>query len=183
MLQSRLPTGTWTPALTGADIVILAVLLVSMLLGLLRGFVKEVFSLANWTLALLLAYGLHAPFGAVLPMGAAASPALRSTLAALLIFFATLIVGGLIGAAAYKLVRVSGLSGTDRTLGSIFGLGRGAVIVLALLALLPGLSADNPMNEQAWWQASALIPLFLSVEPWAAALWTDILAWLGQLFD
>jgi membrane protein required for colicin V production len=161
--------------LTGADIAILIVVLVSALVGLLRGFIKEVFSLANWVAALILAYLFRDPVGAILPLGESVSPLIRSSIGGILIFVITLIVGGLLVTLIHKVAHASGLSGTDRTLGVVFGLLRGCVIILALLILLPAIS---PIEEQGWWQASVTIPLFLGFEEWATTLVADLVNWV-----
>lgn len=161
--------------MTGVDLVILTVVLLSALVGLLRGFIKEVFSLANWVAALILAYMFRDPVGAILPLGESVSPLIRSTVGGILVFVVTLILGGLLVTLIHKLVHASGLSGTDRTLGVVFGLLRGCVIILALLILLPAIS---PVEEQSWWQASVTIPLFLDFEEWATTLMTDLVDWV-----
>jgi len=93
----------------------------------------------------------------------------------ILLFVITLIVGGLLVTLIHKVAHASGLSGTDRTLGVVFGLLRGCVIVLALLILLPAIS---PIEEQNWWQASVTIPLFLGFEEWATTLVADLVNWV-----
>lgn len=160
--------------MTGADIAILLVVAVSALVGLLRGFVKEVFSLLNWVAALVLSYLFRDAVGAVLPLGDSVSPLVRTLAGSVLIFVVVLILGGILITLIHKLVKASGLSGTDRTLGVTFGLLRGCVIVLALLILLPAVS---PVEEQAWWQASVAIPMFLGFEEWATTLMADLLHW------
>jgi len=107
--------------LTGADIAILSVVMISSLIGIFRGFVKEVFSLVNWMLALSLAYFFCDQVGAALPLGEGVSPTISRLAGGSLIFVCVLILGGLVSSLIHKLVKVTGLSGTDRTLGEIFG--------------------------------------------------------------
>lgn len=165
--------------MTGADIAILSVVVISALIGLFRGFVKEVFSLLNWVAALILVYLFRDQVGALLPLGQSVSPLIRAVAGGAIIFVCTLVVGGLLSALINKLVKATGLSGTDRTLGVVFGLLRGSIIILALLIILPSVS---PVAEQPWWQTSQLIPLFLNFEEWATTLMADIVIWANEIF-
>ena len=165
--------------MTGADIAILTVVSISALVGLVRGFIAEVFSLFNWVAAMILVYLFHDPVGAVLPLGDSVSPLIRSVAGGVLIFAGTLFLGGLLSTLLHRLVKATGLSGTDRTLGFVFGFLRGCIIVLALLIVLPSVL---PVAEQPWWQASKLIPLFLNFEEWATTLMADIVIWANEIF-
>ncbi len=165
--------------MTGVDIAILCVVVISALVGLFRGFVKEVFSLANWIAAALLAYLFHDQAGAHLPLGDSAGLIIRGLAGGALVFITVLIIGSLVSALVHKLVKASGLSGTDRTLGVVFGILRGCVIILLLLIVLPSVS---PVAEQSWWTASLLIPVFLEFEEWATGLVADLAHWVQSTF-
>ena len=165
--------------MTGVDIVILSVVLISALVGLLRGFVKEVFSLANWIAALILSYWFHDLVGALLPLGDSVSDLIRSLAGGAIVFITVLVGGGLLSTLASKLVKATGLSGTDRTLGMVFGLLRGSIVVLVLLIVV---ASASPVAEQSWWQASTLVPLFLDFEQWATTLMADVVIWANEFF-
>ena len=60
-----------------------------------------------------------------------------------------------------KLVSSTGLSGTDKTLGLVFGVFRGFLIILAIVIILPELV---PVSSDQWWTESKLIPFFQSFE-------------------
>lgn len=166
--------------MTGADIAILSVIVISALVGVLRGFVKEVFSLATWIAALILSYLFRDPVGAALPLGESVSMLIRSVAGGILVFCSTLILGGFLSTLVHKLIHATGLSGTDRTLGVVFGLLRGCVIILALLIILPSIS---PVEEQPWWQTSTTIPLFLGFEEWATTLVADLVTWVNEILN
>ena len=166
--------------MTGADFAILGVVIISALIGVFRGFVKEVFSLANWLVALSLAYLFRDKVGAALPLGEGVSPMISSLAGSALIFITVLILGGLISSLVHKLMKATGLSGTDRSLGVVFGLLRGCILILALLIILPSLA---PVAEQPWWQSSKLIPAFLDFEDWAISLMNDIVVWANEIFS
>lgn len=162
----------------GADYLILAVVAVSALIGLWRGLVKEVFSLLTWVLAVAFAYLFYRQLGGILPIGEVTATWIRDAIGAVLIFVGVLIAGGFIRSTMNSLVKVTGLSGTDRVLGLVFGVARASLIVLVLLLFLPTLT---PIAEQNWWVNSQLIPKFLEFEEWALDVHQDLSAWLKNL--
>lgn len=164
----------------GADYLILTLVGLSALFGLWRGFVKEVFALLTWMCALVLSLLFYRHLGELLPIGDAAANWVREGSAAVLIFVAVLIAGALLRSMIHGLVKATGLSGTDRILGLVFGVTRGAVIVLVLLIFLPTVS---PIAEQNWWQASHLIPKFLGFEDWAKDIYEKLSLFVAGVFE
>jgi len=112
------------------DYAAIGVILVSMVWGIWRGLMREVMSLAGWVLAFLAANAVAAPIGELLP-ASLASAEVRILIAFAAIFVLVLSAATLAGMALSKLFKAAGLSGVDRTLGAIFGLARGIVILLA----------------------------------------------------
>lgn len=140
---------------------ILGLIALSAVIGLMRGLIREVFSLALWGLAFWL--GLHYSRDlAVLFEHRIPVPSARMAASFLALFIGTLLVGGVVGYLLSKLVAVTGLSGTDRLAGLVFGLARGALII-AVLVLLAG---ATPIPEDPWWKQSRLIPPFQSLALW-----------------
>lgn len=140
------------------DIVILIVVLVSALIGLARGLLKEVLSLASWLAAFILAL-YFAPEVADRMAGQLADESVRLVVAFIAIFLATLLAGGIVQWLAGRLVKSTGLSGTDRFLGFLFGSARGVVAcIVALIALRQFAEAGQ------WWQSSLLVPELLAFE-------------------
>ena len=88
-------------------------------------------------------------------------------------FVATLLVGAMINFLIGELIRVTGLSGTDRFLGMAFGAARGALLVVVAVGLL----SLGPVQQDSWWQESRLVPQFLLVADWSKNL---ILGWSSQ---
>lgn len=164
--------------LNWADWVILGIVTVSCVLGLRRGLVKEALSVANWAVALVIAVTFREKFAFLLEPHIA-TPSLRELTAFGGLFVFTLLVGGLVNYTIGELVKISGLGATDRTLGMVFGLLRGFVVVMAMLLLIP---AVLPVDEDPWWNHSVLIPQFLAFEGWARALARDIGQWVLDLF-
>ena len=89
-------------------------------------------------------------------------PSARIAVSFAVLFFVTLILGSLIGYLLGELVKKTGLTGSDRFIGMIFGIARG-VLVVAILVVLGGLT---PLPEDPWWKESKLIPPFQSVALW-----------------
>ncbi|MET0229426.1 MAG: CvpA family protein [Rhodanobacteraceae bacterium] len=138
-----------------ADYAILAVLALSVLMGLWRGFIGEVLALVCWILAFWVAW-MFAPALAERFSASISTPSVRVLLAYVLCFVTVLIAGAIVAFLMRKLVEGSGLSGSDRLLGMVFGLARG----LALVTLVVLLLGFTPFRHDPWWGESRLLPNF-----------------------
>ncbi len=150
---------------TWVDWAIIAVIAISSLISLKRGFVKEALSLVTWIIAGVVAW----MFGGALSQHLVdfiETPSARIIAGCAILFIATLLVGALLNFLIAELVRVTGLSGTDRVLGMVFGAARGALLVV----LLVGLLSLAPVQQDSWWQQSSLVPHFLIVADWSKNL-------------
>jgi len=143
------------------DYTILAVIGLSALISLMRGFVREALSLAGWILAFWVALTFTRELADLLPASISV-PSARLAIAFLSLFFLALLLAALVNFLAVQLVEKTGLSGTDRLLGAGFGIARGAVIV-AILVLLAGFTA---VPRDPWWRSSVLIPQFQQLALW-----------------
>ena len=161
-----------------ADWTIVAILLISSLIGLRRGLVKEALSLLVWVAAFIVAIAFHPPLTSLLT-DIIDVPSVRTMVAFGGLFVATLIVGSMVNYLIGELVKMTGLTGTDRLLGVIFGAARGTAVVMALLLLIPALI---PIEQDLWWQQSVLIPQFLRMEGLVLQLWYDLYNWFAALF-
>jgi len=119
------------------DVVILALIALSAILSLFRGFVREAVALATWLVALWVAMAFHEDLAAILSQWISTPSAQKITAFAVL-FICVLLLGAIINFLASKLVDKTGLTGTDRLLGIVFGVARGGVIVGILVLLIPG---------------------------------------------
>jgi len=147
-----------------ADIAIITVFLLSMVIGLVRGFVVEVMAIVVWIAAIALAYWfgpiLAAKFSADIELSAA-----RILIGYGLIFVGSLVTGAILIYFLKKLVAGTGLSGTDRLFGMLFGAARGLVLVVVLI-LMAGLT---PFPRDAWWHTSRAIAAFQPIAERARA--------------
>jgi membrane protein required for colicin V production len=135
-------------ALALTDWILVAVLLVSMMVGLWRGLVYEVLSLAGWLASFFLAQWLAADAVAFLPFAKEAAAQVQFAVAFALVFVASLFAAGLLSWVVKKLVETVGLRPVDRALGGIFGLARGVVLLLALTVVLQLLG----LSQEDWWR-------------------------------
>lgn len=136
------------------DYVLVAILLVSIITGALRGFLREAVALVSWILALFLAWQYGPSLEPHLGAWLAAHADMRIWVARALVGMAVLVVGGVAGALLGHFIRLSIFSGLDRLLGIFFGLLRG-LIVFGLLVILGQLLR---MDAEPWWGESKLIP-------------------------
>ena len=143
------------------DIVILVIILLSALISLVRGFVREAFSLAVWVLAFWVSWSFFRDLEVPL-QGWITSPTARLGIAFAVLMIATLAVGGLVNFLIIQLVELTGMSGTDRLIGMVFGAARG-VLLVAVLVLLAGLTS---LPKEEWWLASALVAYFQELAFW-----------------
>jgi len=161
-----------------ADWAIIIIFALSCVIGLIRGFVREALSLVIWLCAALVAR-LFGEQLAVLLIGHIETPSVRLMSAYAILFVATLLVGAILNYIVGALIAATGLSGTDRLLGMIFGAVRAFIIVMVILILLPGFL---PVHEDEWWHQSQLIPHFLRCEDWSKMAYETLSQMLSSLF-
>ncbi len=150
------------------DWVILGVILLSTVVSLIRGFVKEALSLLSWVAAFVVARLFYAKL-AVLLESTISTPSVRYIAAFVILFVATLILGAMLNHLISAIVKMSGISGTDRVLGMVFGAIRGVVLVVVAIAVL----RLTPVTEDPWWKSSQLIPHFAKIETWSRNVFGD----------
>lgn len=156
--------------MASADIVILIIILLSSVIGLVRGLFKELISLLVWFAAVMLALYFSTAMGDALS-GQIADESVRTVVGFFIIFLATLIVGGIVQVLVKQLISSTGLTGTDRFLGFLFGSARGVLICIVALIALKSFEI-----EADWWQDSEIIPELLAFEQ-------DVLELMGKARD
>lgn len=158
------------------DHAVLTLIGFSVLLGVIRGFAREVIALASWAVAIVVAsvYG-----GEAAPLLAQQIPdeSWRVLAAFVAVFFVVLIVMSVIGLLTSRLIKSAGLGVEDRALGSLFGLARGLLVVLVLV-LLAGLTA---LPRQTVWKdamlAAPLEKLAVQVKQWLPQDWAKYISY------
>ncbi|AWF80607.1 colicin V production CvpA [Microbulbifer sp. A4B17] len=161
-----------------ADWIILAIVGISTLIGLSRGFIKETLSLLTWIAAFIVAMMFRDQLAPMLS-NLVDTPSLQMIAAFAILFIGTLLAGAGLNMVLSAFVEATGLSGTDRVLGMAFGLVRGAIVVMALLILAPALV---PVEQDSWWNQSVLIPHFLEFEDSARELASSVKEFFVKLF-
>lgn len=131
------------------DITLLAVLVLSIVLGLWRGLVYEVLSVAGWVVAFIAAQRYASDMAQILPLEGF-SPALKIAAGFILIFVGVAFAAGLLSWLVKKLVASVGLRPVDRVLGAVFGLARGALILLAVATVV----SMTPLRTDPAWVGS-----------------------------
>ena len=147
--------------LNWADFAIIGIIVLSALISLVRGFAREAISLVTWLVALWVAFRFTAPLSQLFASHVA-SVSMRLIIAFLILFIATLVLGALINFLLSQLVDRTGLSGTDRMLGVIFGAARGVLMVGVLLLLIN----MTTFQQDSWYGESAFIPHFQHLVTW-----------------
>lgn len=150
------------------DYAILAAILISLLVGALRGFIKEVFSLAVWSAAFIIAYQYAGDVAGMME-DHVSLPSARTAMGFTGLFVAALLIGGLLNYLLGRLVESTGLSGTDRLLGGVFGAARGLALVVAVLLV----SGFTPIPADPWWKGSPTISRLMPFVDWASAFLPD----------
>lgn len=158
--------------MSGFDLAIVTVIVLSALLAFARGIVRSLIGLLAWVAGLIAAV-LFAPIVATVLPSIPEYPLLPYAMAFVLIFLAAIVTGALIAWPIATIVRKAGLGFVDRGLGSVFGIARGALAVLVFV-LLAGFSR---LPERDWWQNSLLVPPFeraaLAVARWLPPAWAE----------
>lgn len=125
--------------MTAFDWIVILILAASVVLGLLRGLVAEIFSLASWAVAFFAAKFGAAAVAPMLPMDVE-SEGMRNAVGFVVVFLVVLILVMLLGRLVKGAVGAVGLGGADKAVGGVFGLVRGVVILIGL-ALVAGMTA------------------------------------------
>jgi membrane protein required for colicin V production len=148
----------------GADIIIVAIIGISVVVGAVRGFIREIVALATWLVAIWAAWRfsgfLHPYLGGLLE-----SSEQKAWVARGIMLIAVLMLGALIGTVLQWLTHTAaGLSTVDRLLGLFFGFTRG--VLLVGFATLLGVSLK--FEHERWWKESHLVPYAETVGSWLA---------------
>lgn len=146
------------------DVAFLAILLMSVIVGLWRGLVFELLSLIGWLVAYVAAQWFASDVAPHLPIGRTGSP-LNYAAAFTCIFVATLILCALVARLLRLLIRATPLSVIDRVLGAVFGLARAGVVMLVIttVVMLTSMAKSNAWKQS--FAASSLNAALQTLKP------------------
>ena len=145
------------------DYAILGTIAISILVGALRGFIKEVFSLVVWAAAFIIAYQYGGDIAALMD-DHISLPSARTAMGFTGLFITVLLIGGLLNYLLGRLIESTGLSGTDRLLGGVFGMVRGLALVVAILLV----AGFTPLPADPWWKDSQMVQRLMPFVEWSS---------------
>jgi membrane protein required for colicin V production len=151
-----------------ADWCVIAVISLSTLMSLRRGFVKEALSLATWIAAFIIARTFNQNLQTLLT-DSVQNPLFRMAAAFGILFICTLLLGAVISFLVGSLVKMTGLSTTDRLLGMFFGLARGLILTIVAVAII----RITPFAQSDWWKQSVTIEKLQVIEKWSRSVFED----------
>lgn len=167
--------------MTWIDIAIIVIFIASIMLALMRGFVREVVSIAAWIAALILAITQASSVAAMLPEsldsasfslgGTEYGTNIRGIVAFIVIFFAVLIIGAMINKLLAQVTQTEMLKGIDKMLGVIFGFIRASAVVVVLIILS---RSFTQLPDTDGWQESMLIQPFENLSAWVLDEISDV---------
>lgn len=137
--------------MTSFDYLVLAILLISALLGLMRGLVKEVLSLCAYLAAFLGAIWWGPKVSNWLSIYIE-NPLLRTGVSYVVVFLVVLLLVGLLNMTLATLIDKTGLTPADHGLGALFGFMRGLLLVLVLVML----AGYTELPAEPWWTEARL---------------------------
>ncbi|AMP90006.1 MULTISPECIES: CvpA family protein [Legionella] len=155
------------------DIAIVAIIALSVLTGLFRGFVKELVALCVWVLAIWLGFNYSQSLDPWLS-SYIQEQSVRTVIGFIIILFATLFVGGVVNAILSFILKRAGLSGTDRTLGMGFGFLRGVFIVALIMVAVK-------MTSLPYQEYSQKSKLYARFDPVVALLYSHLPEFIKQV--
>jgi len=136
------------------DLALIVAALVSVIVGAIRGFVKEAAALAGWVLAVVLVMNASVSLGRHLPFDAGSSGTLRTAIAAIAIVLGCVLAAHLIGRLLRSAITAAQLGGADRALGALFGIGRAAAVWLLVGIVVIHIG----LTDSSFWRSSRLAP-------------------------
>lgn len=137
------------------DWVFLVIVLLSTLLGVSRGMIRELFALVGWVAAFFVSLYFATDLAAILPMKEHLGLMVRTLIAVILIVVGCVFAAGLIGKIIRRFLSSISIGAEDSFLGCLFGFLRGILIVGILVFFA---SMSQFLTRQPWWQNSELIP-------------------------
>lgn len=159
-------------SLAELDWAFIIIIVVSTMIGISRGMIREFFALVGWIAAALISVAFSEKLGNALPFVGSAGPLTRTILAFVVIVVSTVFVTRLIGKLVQGIFERTTIEAEDRLLGSVFGFVRGCVIV-GLIVLFAG--STEYCSSQIWWRDSLMVPTAEKIINWTAPYLPEVL--------
>lgn len=154
--------------LNWADWTLLGIIAFSSLVSVMRGFTREAISLIIWLVAFVVARSFQ-PEAQVLLAPYIDDLMMLSIAAFALLFITTLVFGAILGRLASFLIKITGLTTLDRVLGIGFGMARGLVLCVVIVAVV----RYTPWSGQDWWSDSLVIEQLTVLEYWTRSVFAS----------
>ncbi len=156
---------------TLVDIAFFTILVISSLVGVWRGLVREVLALVGWVAAAWISYHYATWLAHEWLTGVPGGEMTQLALGFVILFILTMIVCALIGRFLAKIMQQAGLSPMDRLLGFSFGLLRGLLIVVILSSLVVLTSLSQTTEWRKAWSLPAVELLTGMAQAWLPDEW------------
>lgn len=147
------------------DLLLVTIIAISALISLARGFIKEMISLATWIIGIWVAFKYSSNVTSLIDsyVNLSSLPAGVRTLISFAVVFMLVLIGGAIFNFLISMLLVkTGLSGTDRLVGVLFGLARGVLLTSVIILLL----STTAFAQDDWYRSSTLIPHMQGIVDW-----------------
>ena len=142
------------------DIMFLVIIVLSVAVSVIRGFIKEAMSVVIWVGAVVVSAKYYSQVDEKL-LNVIQNSSIRLIAAFAVLFIATLILGAIVNRFLGAIINGSGLSGPDKALGAVFGIVRGVLIVVALVVL-----AETAIPQETWWKESMFMGHIKELTTW-----------------
>ncbi|MEJ2375583.1 MAG: CvpA family protein [Pseudolabrys sp.] len=154
--------------ITLLDVLLLVVMLISGLLAMIRGFMREILSIAAWIVAALAALAFYARLAPFVKSYVGLGDTATNIIAAAIVFLVTLIVVAVVTVRISDMVLDSRVGALDRTLGFLFGLGRGLLVVVVAFVFFVWLVPEH--SQPTWIKDAKSRVVLQSTGQWLESL-------------
>lgn len=157
--------------ITFLDLILLVVMLISAMLAMIRGFMREVLSIAAWLAAAACAFFFFSRLAPIVKSQFNLSDTIANVIAAAGLFLVTLLIVSVITVRISDMILDSRVGALDRTLGFLFGLGRGLIIVVVAFLFFEWLVQEK--SQPTWVQSAKSKVVLQGTGNWLKGLLPD----------
>ncbi len=154
--------------ITLLDIILLAVMLISGLLAMIRGFMREILSIGAWGIAAIAALTFYSKLAPIVKSYVSLGDTATNAISAAVVFLVTLLIVAIITVRISDIILDSRVGALDRTLGFLFGLGRGLLVVVVAFLFFAWLVPDRSQPE--WVRGAKSKVVLQSTGQWLISL-------------